>query len=499
MISTLFASACAALALAGTASAALQVGVVDDSVRGANGTTSLSQMNDVGLTQVRVTVLWDSTAPMTIPDQARLQQMLPFAQARGVRVVFAVYPAKPLQAPKTAAGVKAFAAFTAHVARTFPTVKEFIVGNEPNQTRFWQPQFDAKGGACVAYTRMLAASYDALKAVDPANRVIGAALSPRGNDDKNAKSNVSHSPVTCLRDMGAAYRGMARAKPLMDELSFHPYPKNDRDALMKGYRWPNAGVPNLGRIKQAFWDAFRATRQPRFAERGAAGGLKFRLDEVGWQARVPASAKHAYSGTESIQPTDEASQARIYGGLIRFLACDQSVSSLLFFGLADEPDLDRWQAGLIRADGTMRPAYGAVKNTIAQTQGRCVGKKHSWRHTATVLGAKAKFPSMGRFRPAKNRYWAFNATAAENARFRAGIFRAGTSRKAMAKQLARGGGLLRQSGMVKAYWTPRIKFPGRTLPRGRYVYGVRLAAEMNPSRTATFASAPFRVGHPSLR
>jgi hypothetical protein len=499
MISTLLASACAALALAGTASAALQIGVVDDSARGANGPTSLSQMNDVGLTQVRITVLWDPAAPMTLPDQAQIEHMLPFAQARGVRVVFAVYPAKPLQAPKTAAAVKAFAAFTAHVARTFPTVKEFIVGNEPNQTRFWQPQFDANGGACVAYTRMLAASYDALKAVDPANRVIGAALSPRGNDDKNAKSNVSRSPVTCLRDMGAAYRALARAKPLMDEFSFHPYPKSDRDALMKGYRWPNAGVPNLARIKQAFWDAFRGTRQPLFAEGGSAGGLKFRLDEVGWQVRVPASAKHAYAGTESVQPTDEASQARIYGGLIRFLACDRSVGSLLFFGLVDEPDLDRWQAGLIRADGTLRPAYGAVKGTIAQTQGRCSGKSHSWRHTETVLGAKAKFPSMGRFQPAKNRYWAFNATAEENAGFRAGIFRAGTSRKAMAKQLARGGGLLRQSGMVNAYWTPRIKFGGRTLPQGRYVYGLRLAAEMNPSRTATFVSAPFRVGHPSLR
>ena len=115
-----------------------------------------------------------------------------------------------------------------------------------------------------------------------------------------------------------------------------------------------------------------------------------------------------------------------------------------------------------------------------------------------VLGAKAQFPSSGRFRPAKNRSWAFNATAVENARFQAGIFRVGTSRKALAKQLARGGGLLRQRGMVKAYWKPLIKFPARTLPRGRYVFGIRLAAQMNPSRTAMFVSAPFRVGNPSL-
>jgi hypothetical protein len=500
IISAFLASACAALALAGVAAADLQIGVVDDRAKGGGDTSPFfSQMNDVGLTQVRVTVLWDPAAPLTIPEQAEIERMLPFAQARGVTVVLAVYPLKPTHVGSSAAAAARFAAFTAHVARTFPSVKEFIVGNEPNQTRFWQPQFDSRGGACVAFTRLLAASYDALKSVDPANRVIGVGLSPRGNDDPKAANNVSHSPVTCLRDMGAALRGLARAKPLMDEFSFHPYPKTDRDPLLKGYRWPNAGVPNLGRIKQAFWDAFHGTRQPLFAEGGASGRLKFRLDEVGWQVRVNPSAQHAYEGTENITPTDEASQARIYGDLIRFLGCDSSVSSLLFFGLTDEPDLDRWQAGLVRADGTPRPAYGAVKSTFAQTHGRCAGTKHSWRHTETVLGANATFRSKGRFVPVKHRHWAFNATAEENARFQAGVFRAGPGKRALARQLARGRGLLRKSGLVKAYWTPLIKFPGRRLPRGRYVFAVRLAAEMNPQRTATFVSRAFRVGHPGVR
>jgi hypothetical protein len=504
LISAFLASACAALALAGAALADLQIGVVDDRAKGAGDITPFfAQMNDVGLTQVRVTVLWDPASPLTIPEQAEIERMLPFAQSRGVKVVLALYPLKPTHVGSSAAAAAEFAAFTAHVARTFPSVTEFIVGNEPNQTRFWQPQFDGNGGACVAFTRMLASSYDALKSVDPANKVIGVGLSPRGNDDPTAKSNVSHSPVTCLRDMGAAYRGLARAKPLMDEFSFHPYPKTDRDPLMKGYRWPNAGVPDLGRIKQAFWDAFHGTRQPLFAEGGRAGGLKFRLDEVGWQVRVLASSEHAYEGTENIQPTDEDTQARIYGELIRFLGCDPSVESLLFFGLVDEPDLDRWQAGLVRADGTLRPAYGAVKSTFAQTQGRCAGKKHSWRHTETVLGAKAKFPPTGRFLPVKHRYFAFNATAQENALFRAGIFRVGgpnrVDRKSITRSLTRGGGLRRANGLINAYWTPLIKFPGRPLPRGWYVYGVRLAAEMNPNRTATFVGRPFRVGHPGLR
>jgi len=73
------------------------------------------------------------------------------------------------------------------------------------------------------------------------------------------------------------------------------------------------------------------------------------------------------------------------------------------------------------------------------------------------------------------------------------------NRKSIARSLARGGGLRRAHGLLNAYWTPLIKFPGRPLARGWYVYGVRLAAEMNPSRRATFVSRPFRVGHPSLR
>ena len=505
LIAAILAAAFAALALASGAAADLQIGVVDDRAKGADPDLFFGQMNDVGLSEVRVTILWDETAPTTIPEQAEIERMLPFAQARGVRVVFAIHPAIARSVGNSADAAGQFAAFTAQVARTFPSVGDIIVGNEPNQTRFWQPQYNPDGSpaACAAYERLLAASYDALKLVNPAINVIGVGLSPRGNDDPKASSNVSRSPVGCLRDMGAAFRGSARATPLMDELSFHPYPKTDRDTLLKGYRWPNAGVPNLGRIKQAFWDAFHGTRQPLFAEGRSGGGLKFRLDEVGWQVRVLPSAEHAYEGTENITPTDEESQARIYGGLIPYLACDQSVRSLLFFGLVDEPDLDRWQAGLIRADGTQRPAYGAVKGTFAQTGGRCAGAAHSWRHAETVLGARARFPSMGRFLPVKHRYWAFNATAEENAHFRAGIFRVkgprGAGRSAIARALARSGGVLRTRGMVNAYWTPLVKFPGRTLPRGWYVFGVRLAAQMNEQRTATFVSRPFRVGHPSLR
>jgi hypothetical protein len=497
------AAVCAVLALASPATADLQIGVVEDGVRGAEPSLFLDRMSDIGMSEVRVTISWDPAAPTTIREQEAIERMLPFAQARGIRVIFSIDLANPRAVGNSAAAAGRFAAFSAQVARTFPTVKDIIVGNEPNQTRFWQPQYNPNGSpaACVAYERLLAASYDALKQADPTVNVIGIGLSPRGNDNPKARDNVSRSPVGCLRDMGAAYRGSARRKPIMDELSFHPYPRSNRDSLLKGYLWPNAGVPNLDRIKQAFWDAFHGTAQPRFGE-GAQRGLRFRLDEVGWQVRVVPAAAHAYEGTENVQTTDESLQAQIYSGLIRYLACDPSVRSILFFGLIDEPVLERWQAALLRADRSERPAYAAVKDTFAQTKGRCLGRTRPWRHVVTVIGARSTFPRFRRPLPATSRSWSFAVKAEESARFRAGVFRlksARVDRRALTRALARNRGVLRATGSAKAYATQRVRFARRPLAAGWYTYGVRLAAVMNPARASTFFSRPFRVGRPAAK
>src|SRR3954465_3489608 len=97
-------------------------------------------------------------------------------------------------------------------------------GKEPNLNLFWMPQFDAKGGdaAASAYERLLAQTYDALKAVSPDLNVIGGAVSPRGQD-KAKSARQTHSPSTFIPDLGAAYRKSRRAKPIMDMFAFHPY------------------------------------------------------------------------------------------------------------------------------------------------------------------------------------------------------------------------------------------------------------------------------------
>ena len=134
------------------------------------------------------------------------------------------YPPRELEAGLGSPSL--FASYVGVLASIYPQVRQFVIGNEPNQPAFWRPQFDASGNnaSAAAFGPYLAAAYDILKAVDPTISVLGVGLSPRGNDRPAAKNNISTSPVRFLRALGAWYRRSGRTRPLMDGFSFHPYP-----------------------------------------------------------------------------------------------------------------------------------------------------------------------------------------------------------------------------------------------------------------------------------
>jgi hypothetical protein len=513
-ITTAIAFASAACLLAGAAAAGPRFGVADDAGKHSDdgGAAVYKTLVDLGMTDNRVAVFWDASRPAEIVEKAFLDRALPVAREHGIRVVFAVSPrrARSLTASRQAA--PAFAAYLQLLARTYPDVKDFVIGNEPNQPRFWQPQFvRGRGVSGAAYERVLAMAYDALKTVDPEIQVIGVGLSPRGNDRPNAKSNVSTSPVRFLRDMGAAYRASGRKTPIMDALAYHPYPRFDRDPLTRGYAWPNAGITNLDRIKQAIWDAFQGTGQPTFAEAGdpvhEEGSdrkpLRFTLDEVGWQVGIPRASRRAYTGRESVRPTDEGRQARIYSQIVDIVACDPAIESLLFFHLIDERDLDRFQSGLVRADWTHRPSYFAVKSRIAalttEDGVQCPGRPVAWRHTESVVGPWARFQAPGSRRPL-----GFLASAREEATYVAGLFPvSGLSlletieddaiRWLLGNRNLRGFGIRVAAGKLRANDRRGIDFGAEPVEPGRYVYAIRFAATMNPARASILISEPFVV------
>ena len=481
------------LAVAPTAGAA-RFGLADDAGKYAEdgGSAFFADARALGSSEIRIGVHWDPLQPDTIVDQAFLDRSLPVAKAQGLGIVFHVFPLKPTAFTTAPDAAESFASFLQKLAREYPQVRQYVIGNEPNQPRFWRPQFLLGGrpAAAAAYAELLAQSYDALKQVDPGIRVIGLGLSGRGNDSPFALSNASTSPVRFLRDLGAAYRASGRTLPLMDELGVHPYPRSDRDSVLVGDRWPRAGVVNLARIKQAVWDAFAGTGQ-----RTVEQGLRLRIDEIGWQATVPAGSRAAYHGRESAAVTSEKAQAANYAKLIALTACDSSISAVYLLHLRDDPNLERFQSGVRRADGSARPAYAAVRAAVAKAKRGCTGKRVAWHHAKGVVGRRAEFGTGSGLVSRLRRSWGFNVTASEEATYTGAIFPAATATAAIRRLAAKSapGAVLRTTGRVRAGWKPRLRLKGYLRP-GRYVYAVRLRASMNPRRSSLLVSRPFVVG-----
>ena len=80
------------------------------------------------------------------------------AQLSAIRVYVSVYPRGSATTPLTPTDQAAFASYAAAVARSLPSVKDIVVGNEPNLNRFWLPQFGPNGEdvAAPAYLSLLA-------------------------------------------------------------------------------------------------------------------------------------------------------------------------------------------------------------------------------------------------------------------------------------------------------------------------------------------------------
>lgn len=349
------------------------------------GASLYADMAGLGLKQIVLPVRFKPSEPMTIQDKNLLDRTIPAATDAGMKVVLAIYPYPPRELEAGLASPSLFGSYAGAVASVYPEVRQFVIGNEPNQPAFWRPQFNTRGRmlSAPAFGQYLATAYDSLKAVDPELTVVGIGLSPRGNDRPNAKSNVSTSPVRFLRALGSWYRASGRDRPLMDGFSFHPYPNKATDPLDRGYGWPNAGFVNLDRIKQALWDAFHGTAQPTTVE-----GLKIHLDEVGWQ--VDTSGRPGYSGLENVVVTDELTQAAVYAELIRRASCDNDIAAVSFFGFRDDGARTGFQAALQRLDGTARPAAEAVRAAIADSMATgCTLTQVEWSPHSEVLEPSA--------------------------------------------------------------------------------------------------------------
>ena len=239
-----------------------------------------------------------------------------------------------------------------------------MIGNEPNQPRFWMPQYRRAGkplAAAAVPARCSRPSYDALKAVDPTINVIGIGLSPRGNDQPLGDEQLARARRCASCTTSASPTGRAIApKPLMDELAFHPYPEpqtatRPTSRYVVAERRPRrtstgssrrSGTPSTEprsrRSRSPAGDDVHEAAQVRGSTRSAGRS----------RCRRPGVALHSAS-----RPRGRTGQRADAGCSTTRDAIDLAgaaiapCGSLSFFHLMDEPDLDRWQSGLERVDG----------------------------------------------------------------------------------------------------------------------------------------------------
>ena len=406
---------------AASASATLVVGVNDDTPKiPAFAPWFFATMATEGLKVDTLSLRWDDTAPTTIPDLPYVTQAIAAAATQGISVELDLYPlhsqaftsgtpCTPSSDPQSCGNtflIQQFGAWAANVARTFPTVRQYVVMNECNQPLFLNPQWDSSGQNQSAEIcgRALAAAYDALKSVNKSIFVWGVGLSPRGNDDANAVSNSSTSPVKFLGALGSWFASFAqktgRKAPLMDGLDFHPYPVPQTLPFATGYADTNdASVSNLPRIYQAFYTAFTGTPQKTIGQQ-PGGGLPVSLNETGIQTDSSAHAA-AYTGFEVSATAaggvigsfaTESYQANWYLQMLNLAACDPNVQLVNIFHLIDETSLAGWQSGLYFADQTTKQSASSVQSWLAQTQGSCVGTPTPWTPPGVSAAPAAPTP-----------------------------------------------------------------------------------------------------------
>ena len=343
------------------------LGTVDDSLVQQNAGFAKAQVDtsrDAGFDAAVVSATWQRGQRRPPKNLVRvLGNVAAATRNDDMQLVVVVWHGLGRNTPQGPAERADFAAYAGALVKLLPQVHAVVVGNEPNLSTFWKPQFGAGGRDLAArdYADLLARSYDAIKAARPSVLVLGGALSPRGGD-RPGGSRPTHSPTAFIRDLGAAYRATGRGRPFMDAFAFHPYMEASKDS-------PSAAHPDNTTITLADYpklvsllgQVFRGT-----AQQGAL--LPVYYTEFGVQTAVPSAKRSLYSNLESPARTDSVSfgtQAAYYRRALELAYCQPTVRGLFIFHTFDEPDLGGWQSGLYFADRTPKPSLPAFTRAVA--------------------------------------------------------------------------------------------------------------------------------------
>jgi hypothetical protein len=475
-----FAALLVALATCGAARAGtgMFVGATEDNVRSLDPLTAKSKMDLAalaGLDTVRMSITWQpGEQRVGGDDEIVLRNASAAAQLDGVRLIVSIYPRDWRSVPLTSGQRGQFASYAASIAKEFPAIRDFIVGNEPNLNLFWMPQYGMGGVdlAARSYELLLAHTYDSLKLVSDDVNVIGGALASHGQD-KPGSTRPTHSPTAFIKDIGAAYRSTKRKRPIMDMFAIHPYliPSKLPPTFAHPYT-TTIGVADYDKLVRLLTAAFRGT-----AQRGET--LPIVYDEFGYQSQIPKPVRFVYNHLGAKVAADaipERLQARYYAQAFALAACQPTVAGMLIFHVVDERDARAWQSGLYYGNGRPKSSLAAVRQAALAAQTGTLATCDKEKTTANVDDVAFGGPSVDSPATLETGFSCLTPCSYELRVLDA------TTGKPVA------------SASGKAVGPATVRIPTADLKPGRYEYALRAFKCGKPGTAETRFSTAFALG-----
>jgi hypothetical protein len=281
------------------------------------------------------------------------------AQRHGVEVLFSIFGTppwangggRPVRAPRNADRLREFAyAAASRYSGTWvrkdgvvlPRVRYWTAWNEPNLQIGLVPQWQRVGRrwvvqSAVDYAEICNAVVEGIRTTMlRGSKVACGVTAARGNNNpKGLKPSVS--PLAFLRAMKAAgARGF-------DAYAHHPY--YGGPAETPATPSPGRGGVTLGNIDALVSELTRLY-----------GRKRIWLTEYGYQTNPP----------DLVFGVPWETQAEYVRQSFAIARAHPRIDMLLWFLLRDEPDPERWQSGLISADGERKPAFDAFREALAR-------------------------------------------------------------------------------------------------------------------------------------
>jgi hypothetical protein len=312
------------------ASPSIRYGVQDDAyVRYGPGTLTqrLNRLQSLGVDIVRINVNWSEVESRDgVFDWSGYDPVIKGLHVRGIEPVLTL-----VSTPSWANGGQgtnwvptsgaSFAAFASATARHYPFVTRFLIWNEPNQRRWLRPTLPS-----LYVQRLLNPAYVAIHAVRKHALVGGGVTAPRA-----ATGGIS--PAVWIA-------GMAGAGAKLDAYAHNPYPLTPSETPLTG------GCTHCTTLTMATLPTLIADVTKAFGK-----STRIWLTEYGYQTNPPDKLLGVSPAKQALYMSQGAMRA--------YLA--PRVDMLISYLVQDEPDLSRWQSGILTISGVQKPSYQAFQ------------------------------------------------------------------------------------------------------------------------------------------